>query len=404
MTQPALEKLLSETARALPPPPPAMDAPTVRYNFAGGSPDPHSLPARAVAEVAARVLAEQGEQALAYGGGSGYAGLIEQLLLKLRRDNDLEARPESVVLTAGAAQAVELLCTALVNPGDTVFAEEPTWSGAVRMFATHRARVVGISMDDEGMRVDELAGQLSECRARGIQPKLIYTIPTFQNPTGVTLSLERRHALLALAAEYGVPVVEDDAYFDLRFAGQRLPMLGALDEVGLVVTVGTFSKIFAAGVRLGWAVGPRPLIDAITRLKPPGGTNPFASYVTAEYAASGALEQHIGELVAIYHARRDAMLAALEASMPGAVAWTRPNGGFFVWLTLPEGLDSEAMLPEALAHGVAFVPGTLFSTGGGGRYQIRLSYSFADEEEIRRGIEILGGIIREHLADRGASD
>lgn len=395
---------LSGMARAIPPPPPSFAAPDapVRFDLSGGSPDPGSLPVAAVIAATTQALEADGQWALQYGESPGSAGLVAQLLAKLRRDNGLDPRPEQVVLTAGASQAVGLLCTALIDPSDTIFAEEPTWSGAVRMFATHRANVIGIPMDENGMRLDILADELDGCFARGIQPKLVYTIPTFQNPTGVTLSLARRHDLLRLAKEYSLVVIEDDAYFDLRFAGERLPMLGSLDEDGTVVTIGTFSKIFAAGMRLGWAVGSPELIRILTRLKPPGGTNPFAAYVTASYAASGALEAHVAELVQIYRSRRDAMLEALSARMPAhaGISWTRPEGGFFVWLRLPEGLDAGKILPEAVAHGVAFVPGPLFSNLGGARNQLRLSYSFADEAQIRRGIQILGGIIREHLADQ----
>lgn len=203
--------------------------------------------------------------------------------------------------------------------------------------------------------------------------------------------------MLELAKEYNVAILEDDAYFDLRFSGERIPMLVTMDDAGLVIYTGTFSKIMAAGMRLGWCVGPAPLIERMAKLKADGGTSPFASNVAAEYAASGELAEHVVELVGIYRTRRDTMIDALTSEMPDGVEWSVPNGGFFLWLTLPEGADAVSMLPEARTHGVDFLPGTGCYFDGTGRQNIRLSYSFADEEAIRRGIKILGGVMREYL-------
>ncbi|MGI8857307.1 MAG: PLP-dependent aminotransferase family protein, partial [Thermomicrobiales bacterium] len=341
-----------------------------------------------------------GKWALQYGSAVGYAGLIDQLRTKLARDNGVVAERENVLITAGASQAIDLVCSAMLNPGDVVLSEEPTWMGAVRIFKAHQATCVGIPVDNEGMRLDVLEARLAEFKAQGIQPKLIYVIPTFQNPTGVTTPLHRRLRLLELAKEYNVAIMEDDAYFDLRFSGERIPMLITLDDAGLVIYTGTFSKIMAAGMRLGWVVGPAQLIEKATKLKADGGTSPFASNVAAEYAASGELAEHIVDLVDIYRRRRDTMADALKTEMPEGVEWTEPNGGFFMWLTLPEGCDSVAMLPEARAHGVEFLPGTGCFFDGSGRGNIRLSFSFSDEDAIRRGVKILAGIIREYIPNK----
>jgi len=316
--------------------------------------------------------------------------------LKLKRDNGVDARPENVLITAGASQAIDLVCAALLDPGDVILTEEPTFLGALRIFRAHGATIVGVPMDDRGMQMDVLESRLAEMKAEGVRPKFIYTIPSFQNPTGVTTPLERRQRILALAKEYNAAVIEDDAYFDLRFTGEHLPMMYTLDDAGLVIYTGTFSKIIGAGLRLGWVIGPEPLIHKVAKLKADGGTSPFTSHVVAEYAPS-QLEGHVKELVAVYRTRRDTMIAALGAEMPAGVEWTEPEGGFFVWLTLPEGMDAVAMAPEAAAHGVDYVPGTAFYVNGEGRRNIRLAYSFTDEDTIRRGVTILAGIIREYL-------
>lgn len=392
-----LDELFSTAARGVPPgPPQGRGLSPDRVNFAGGAPDPGSMPTGEMAAAAVRAMEKEGQWALQYGGAAGYTGLIEQLLIKLRRDNGVEARPENVLITAGASQAIDLVCDALLDPGDTILTEAPTFLGALRLFRAHRAEIIGVPMDDQGMKMDALEATLADLKARGVRPKFIYTIPTFQNPTGVTMPLARRRRVLELAKEYTVAVLEDDAYFDLRFSGERLPMMISLDDAGLVIYTGTFSKIIGAGLRLGWIVGPEPLIHKTAKLKTDGGTSPFTSHIVAEYAPS-QLEGHVRELIAVYRNRRDAMLGALTAEMPQGVEWTVPQGGFFVWLTLPDGMDAVAMAPEAAAHGVDFMPGPAFYADGSGRRNIRLAYSFTDEDTIRRGVKTLAGIVREYL-------
>ncbi len=392
-----LDDLFSAAARRVPPGPPnGRGLLPDRVNFAVGSPDPTSMPTQEIAAATARAMERNGQWALQYGAPAGDAGLIAQLLLKLKRDNGVDARPENVLITAGASQAIDLVCAALLDPGDVILTEEPTFLGALRLFRAHGATIVGIPMDNEGMRVDILESRLTELAAQGTHPKFLYTIPSFQNPTGVTTTLERRQRILALAKAHNIAVIEDDAYYDLRFTGDHLPMLITLDDAGLVIYTGTFSKIIGAGLRLGWIVAPEPLIHKAAKLKADGGTSPFASHVVAEYAPS-QLEGHVKELVTVYRNRRDVMIAALGAEMPAGVEWTEPDGGFFVWLTLPEGMDAVAMAPEAAAHGVDYMPGTAFYVNGEGRRNIRLAYSYTDEETIRRGVTILAGIIREYL-------
>lgn len=369
-----------------------------KISFYAGFPDPASLPKSDVIEATRVALERDGEWALQYGATRGYQGLIDELLKKLARDNGIKAGSENVLITNGASQALSLLVDLFVDPGDVVISEVPTWSGAVANFRAAGADVREIPVDEQGTDVTALENVLVELRAAGKQAKLLYVIPNFQNPTGVTTTLERRQRIVDLAREHGVPIVEDDAYFDLRYAGDQLPTLYTLDRADQVIYMGTFSKILAAGMRLGWAVGPEEIISRLAGLKHEGGTSPFAGQVAAEFCANGTLVEHIHELRSLYLSRRDAMLGALETHMPEGVQWTTPEGGFFVWLDLPKGVTASALQPLANAQNVEFLPGTVCYFHGSGDDKIRLSYSFADEVQIAEGIRILGELMHAELA------
>lgn len=363
-------------------------------SFVAGFPDPGSLPKGDVLESTRIALERDAAWVLQYGATRGYARLVDELLAKLKRDQGIDAGPENLLITYGASQALHLITEALVDPGDVVLSEEPTWSGAVHTFGNAGAEVITIPLTAEGTDVAALERHLGELRAAGRQAKLFYTIPTFQNPTGVTTTRERRQRIAELAKEYGVPVVEDDAYFDLRYRGERLPTIYSLDDAGLVMYLGTFSKIMAAGMRLGWVVASPAIINVLAGLKAEGGTSAFTGAVAAEFCASGTLVEHVAELTALYHARRDTMLAALEATMPEGTRWTNPDGGFFIWVTLPRGVSASTLIAQARERGVEFLPGTACHFTGGDD-TLRLSYSFADEDQIRRGIAILADLVRQ---------
>jgi 2-aminoadipate transaminase len=369
-----------------------------KISFLAGFPDPGSLPKADIAEATRVALERDGEWALQYGAPLGYAGLIEELLVKLGRDQGIDAATANILITNGASQALALMTDMLVDPGDIVISEAPTWSGAVHTFAAAGADVREIAIDTDGLDIDALARELDAIRRAGRRAKMLYVIPTFQNPTGVTTTLERRRRIIALAREHALPVVEDDAYFDLRYAGERLPTLYSLDQDGLVMYMGTFSKIMAAGMRLGWVVADAAVISQLAGLKLEGGTSPFAGQVAAEFCASGTLIEHVKELRELYHRRRDAMLAALEREMPNDTTWTVPEGGFFVWLNLPDRVRSSRLLELAKEHNVEFLPGTACYHHGAGDDQLRLSYSFSDEAQIAEGIGILAGLIRAEQA------
>jgi 2-aminoadipate transaminase len=395
------EGLLSKRGRDLPGPrfgDPRKSAELI--SFYAGFPDPASLPAGEVAAATVRALEKDGQWALQYGSPTGYSGLIDVLLEKLKRDQGIDARPENILITAGGSQVMQLVLDAFVDWGDTVISEAPTWMGAVRAFKNVGARVVSIPVDAGGTDVAALERELTRLHDEGVQPKLIYVISNFQNPSGISTSFERRKRIVELAQSYGTLILEDDAYFDLRYGGDQIPPIYTLDQSGSTLYLGTFSKIMGAGMRLGWVVAEPEIIGKLSVLKIDGGTNVFGSYVAAEWIPEH-LEEHISQLRAIYAHRRDVMLAALEQHMPAGTSWTRPEGGFFIWVTFPEGVDTVRMLPQARERGVEFLPGQTCYMDDQGHNSMRLSYSFASDERIEPGIKIVAEIVRGELLELG---
>lgn len=367
-------------------------------SFIYGFPDPESLPASTVAEAAVRALETNGRWALQYGATMGARPLVDTLIEKLARDQGIDAKPENVMITAGGSQAVGLIVDLFVDWGDTVIMEAPTWMGFIWALKNVGANQLAIPMEQDGMDMQALRSTLEELRAGGITPKMIYVIPNFQNPTGISMSLEKRKQLIELAHEFGTIIFEDDAYHDLRFSGEKIPSIYSLDPYGLTIYTATFSKTMGAGMRLGWLVAPEDVIGHLGVLKVDGGTNIFGSYVAAEWLPRH-FSEHLIELREIYHRRKELMLAALEKHMPAGTTWTDPEGGFFVWVTFPEGIDTQELLPRAREMGIEYMPGGSCFANGGGENQIRLSYSFARDEQIEPGIEILGKLIQGELLE-----
>lgn len=369
--------------------------------FGGGFPDPTSLPIHDLIDAARIALQRDGEWALQYAFGSGVPEIVEQLARKLERDQGIHAGVENLLITNGASQGLALIFELFLNPGDTMIAESPFFLGAVQTAQANGADIVEIPLDDNGIVIADLRAALERLRAEGRRAKFLYLVPNFQNPTGITYSLERRRELIAVAEEFGLPIVEDDAYFDLRYDNEKLPTLYELsDGNGLVMYVGTFSKILAAGIRLGWVVANPEVISHLSGLKDDSGTSPFSSHIAAEFAASGTLLEHIGHLKDLYRIRRDTMLHALDAAMPTGVTWTRPDGGFFIWMTLPDGLTSDVVAAKAREQGVSVGLGPMFFANGTGADKVRLAYSFTNEADIERGIAILAGVIRDLIGER----
>jgi 2-aminoadipate transaminase len=392
-TKHSLDNLFAAAARDIPLPMhwPMQPRNAEMISFAYGLADPALFPRADLLNASADVLEHDAAEALNY--GPSFSGLREQIVGRLRAQG-VEAEDNQVIVSYGSSQILALLPQVFVDPGDTVLIEGPSFMGAVRHFEEAGARLVTVPTDAQGMDVDALESILSDLRRDGIRPKFIYAIPTFQNPTGTTMPLERRQRLVALAAEHGVVVVEDDAYGDLRFEGQPLPNLAALDQDGWVIRVGTFSKILAPGVRMGWAYARPEVIARLSHFKYEGSSGPYLTRVVARYCADGRLDAHIAELIDLYRHKRDVMLDAIARECPPEMAPLRPEGGFFLWCKLPPGMSAEALRSQSEALGATFLPGTRCFADGQGDDFIRLAFSYQPTEQIVEGIARIGAAMR----------
>lgn len=366
-------------------------------SLAGGHPDTSIFTEETLARAAYSVVRD-GARALQYGPSAGLEE-TKTVAVEVMNTEGMPARPENVFVTNGSQQGLELMGRVFLEEGDAVLTEAPTYFGALNAFAAYRPRVLPVPMDGRGMRVDAAREALERAEEAGFRVKFIYTIPNFQNPSGVTLAADRRRELLDLAREYGVLILEDNPYGLLRFEGEALPNLAALETGGpeRVVYLGTFSKTFAPGVRLGWVHAHPEILERMRRAKKGADLGPsnLSQVMTVAYFRSGEWWGYLDRLKETYGERRDAMLDALAEYMPEGVSWTRPEGGFFVWVTLPEAVDATEMAEEALVRGVAYVPGADFYPDGAVANRMRLSYSFAEPRSIWRGVEILSGVVRE---------
>ena len=363
-------------------------------SLSGGMPDVRRVPHDAVARATREALRHDGPGALQYGSSDGRPPLRE-LIVGLMAESGVRLRANDIIVTAGAQQALDLIAKVFLDPGDVIITEGPTYVGALQAFSAYQPRVVCIPMDEHGMRVDMLEQELRLLGPRGA--KFIYTIPNFQNPAGVTLSPERRRRLLELAREYDIPVLEDDPYGRLRFDGGHILPLRALDQD--VIYLGTFSKIFAPGLRLGWMAAPAPILARVLLAKQAADLcgSAFAQSVAEHYMTGTLWRRVLADLAAAYGERRDAMLAALAEHFPGDVRWTHPEGGFFVWVTLPAHLDTRALLAEAVERGVTFVPGTDFYPDGRGANSLRLAFCYESPEQIAEGVRRLAEVLEDKL-------
>jgi 2-aminoadipate transaminase len=285
----------------------------------------------------------------------------------------------------------------LIDPGDVVLADAPAWMGATGMFRLAGAEVIGVDIDEQGIDPDKVEAALDRLAAEGRKPKFLYTIPTFQNPTGAELSLERRQRMAQVADERGLLILEDDAYIDLRFEGEPKPTIYSLAQPGSVLLFGTLSKTIAAGMRLGWCAGPVDVIAAISRGRTDSLRNTYTAALAEWYINTGKLADHIQELRGIYQAKCSRMLAALEREMPAGTHWTSPKGGFFIWVTLPEGVDAVDIQPLCRARNVEYIAGPAFYSDGSGRRSLRLSFSALSPDQIDEGVARLAAVVREKL-------
>ncbi|WP_239029472.1 PLP-dependent aminotransferase family protein [Pseudonocardia acidicola] len=365
-------------------------------SLAGGMPNLAALPLDALSVEVADLVAREGQVALQYGSAQGVPALREQICEVMRLEG-INADPNDVVVTVGSQMALDLVTRIFCDPGDVVLAEGPSYVGALGSFAAYQARVVHVAMDEHGLDPDALRDALRTLAAKGITPKFLYTIPNFHNPAGVTLAVERRTEVLEICARYGVGVVEDNPYGLLGFSGRTYPALRSMDPG--VIYLGSFSKTFASGLRVGWALVPPAVRDRLVlaaesaTLCPPS----FNQMLVSRYLDGHDWRSQIKTFTEAYRDRRDAMLAALETYLPDGCSWTTPDGGFYVWLTVPEGVDTKAMLPRAVTARVAYASGTGFYADGLGSRQLRLSYCYPTPERITEGVRRLAGVLEAEL-------
>ncbi len=365
-------------------------------SFAGGLPAPECFPVEELADVSTRVLRESGPAALQYSTTEGHRPLRERIAARAADKLGARLDPDTILVTTGSQQGLDLVGKVLLDEGDVVLCESPTYLGAINALRVFSPRFVEVETDDEGMVPDDLRRKLASFP----EAKLIYVVPDFQNPSGRTWSLPRRRALLELAARHEVPVVEDNPYGELRFDGEAVPALKALDASDLVLLMGTFSKIFCPGLRVGWVAAPRLLHEKLVLVKQGADlhTSTFAQFQLARYLDLHDIDANVARVREVYRSRRDAMLAALARELPGEVSWTRPSGGLFVWVTLPVGLDARALLERCLEHDVAFVPNGSFFPNGGHENTLRLNFSNMPEPRIDEGVRRLAAALRDLVA------
>jgi 2-aminoadipate transaminase len=377
-------------------------------SFAGGLPAPEVFPLAEIAAAAEKVVREQGQTSLQYAATEGYLPLRELLVRHMARYG-IRVKPANVMITSGSQQGLELVGKLFVNAGDRILTESPTYLGALQAWSAYQADYLTVPVDDDGLDVERLEAQL-----RG-GPKFLYILPNFQNPAGVTLSLARRRRLVELANNYGTPIVEDDPYGQLRYEGEHLPPLVQIDAeehgcgstgdfTGNVLYLSTLSKTLAPGLRIGWIVAPESVITRLVQMKQGADlhSSTLCQMVAYEVARDGFLDRHVRRIREIYGQRRNAMLQALERHCPEGVRWTKPAGGLFLWITLPEGFDSTLLLREALERErVAFVPGAPFFPRGGGERTCRLNFSYCGPERIDEGVRRLARVIERRLVARG---
>lgn len=371
-------------------------------SFAGGLPAPDVFPIEKFKEAAEVVLTEMGESALQYGTTEGYQPLRE-MIAKNASKYGLQISADNVLITAGSQQALDLMGRIFINRGDRVLVESPTYLGALQAWNAYGVKYITIPFDDNGMRTD----MLESCLRTGL--KFIYVLPNFQNPTGVTLSRERRKQLVEISNAYGVPILEDDPYGQLRYEGDHLPPVVVLDDEirakevpvysGNVIYTSTFSKILAPGLRLAWVVAPVDVIKKLVQAKQGCDlhTSTLTQYIAYQVSNSPWMKTHIQFIRKIYKERRDVMIQTLEEFMPEGVQWTKPKGGLFLWVTLPENCDTTALFSTAVEAKVAYVPGTSFHPLGGGLNTMRLNFSYSKPEIIREGIKRLAKVLKENM-------
>lgn len=383
-----------------------MPLPQVQYDMRSGiielrsgHPDLDLLPADGLLRATKLVLEREAPEALSYGAEQGPACLISQLCDWFERMEGAAPLPDQVMITGGASQALDMLCMLLTQPGDVALVQSPTYHLALRVLRDHHLELMPILSDDEGIKVDAFEEKVVSLEKQGRKARILYLVPTFNNPSGVSLSLERRKALAELARKSGIMVIEDDVYHELWYDSPSPPSIYSMAPAGQVIRLGSFSKIMAPGLRLGWMMASPEIVERCMKsgvLDSGGGLGHFTAHAVSAFIELGLLDRQIETLRTNYKKRRDVLINGLENHMPEGCRWITPGGGFFIWLRLPAGMDSTSFLPKAEAAGVSYIPGSLFCEKGGGERYCRLNFTMVPIDELEEGARRLGTVIGDH--------
>lgn len=366
-------------------------------SFAGGLPAPELFPTEDLKKVDKAVLTKEGQAALQYGTTEGYTPLREQIAGRMKKSFMVDCTPENIVITSGSQQGLSLLAQIFLNPGDVVLVESPTYLGAINAFKLCGPEFVEVPTDDKGIIPEELEKILAKY---GDRVRMMYVIPEFQNPTGITWPMERRKAFMDIINRYDFPVLEDDPYGELRFDGDKVPSLKSMDTKGNIIFLGSFSKILMPGLRIAWMVADPTIIDKVVKLKQAVDlqSSSFGQRQTSFFIDMYDLDAHVAKIKELYKKRRNLMCDSMKEYFPEGITFTYPEGGLFTWVTLPEGMDAKELMPKVLAKNVAYVPGGPFYPHGGNANHFRLNYSNMPEERIVEGIKRLAEVLKEELA------
>ena len=373
-------------------------------SFAGGLPDPNTFPVEEVAEITAYILEHSGASALQYSPTEGDPKLKDELIAHHEQEDGIKLSPDNVLITVASQQGLDLTAKIFIDRGDPVIVGLPTYIGGLGAFKGYGADLIGVPLDEDGMRMDLLERELEKLAKRREKPKFIYVVPDFQNPAGITMSEARRTELIELARRYDVMIIEDSPYKELRFEGDSVRSIFALDGDGQVIGLHTFSKILFPGMRLGWIIADEAVIQKLVIAKQSTDlcTPAFTQAIVAEFASRGLLAKAIENVKRVYKEKREIMLSALDEHMPDlpGLSWTRPQGGLFLWVRLPEHVDADELFYEAIEQNVAFVVGSAFHCDGGGRSSMRLNFSYPTNEDIVEGVKRLARVIENHERSR----
>ena len=372
-----------------------VDSPDI-ISLAGGMPDPTLFPKEVIAEISRDVFLNHGGKALQYGATEGIPSLRKTLVEEGKKEGIKSLKLENLIVTTASQQGLDLVSKIFINPGDAIIVEAPSYVGGLQAFNAFQAKFITVPMDDEGIKTDILEEKIKEAQGKGTNIKFIYTIPNFQNPAGVTLSLERRKEILRISHKYNVPIIEDDPYGEIRFEGEKLPSLVEMDDIGNVIALRTFSKILAPGLRLGWIIADEYVIQKLVLAKQASDLcSPSSTqYIAEEFIRKGYMKNYLDVVRKTYKEKKDTMLNALEKYFPKETSWTKPEGGMFVWVTVPEYIDTDELFKEAIKEKVAYVVGSAFYPNGEDKHHIRLNFTLPSKEEIDEGVKRLSKIIK----------